>query len=93
MHKSVPGTKKLFFRALELAQNDRYEDAIRAFKASLKADPGDAEARYSLGLMYLLAGDKDAALEEYQALKSLDDSLGKKLLDFISPPRQFSLKV
>lgn len=93
MHKSVPATKKLFFRALELAQKDQYEDAIRAFKASLKADPDDAEARYSLGLMFLLKGDKEAAMEEYQVLRTLDEALGRKLLDFISPPQQFSLKV
>jgi thioredoxin-like negative regulator of GroEL len=93
MHRSVSATKKLFFRALELAQNDRYEDAIRAFKASLQADPDDTEARYSLGLMYLLVGNKDADMEEYQALKLLDDGLARKLLDFISPSGQFSLKV
>jgi tetratricopeptide (TPR) repeat protein len=93
MHRLAPTTKSLFFKALDLAQNDHYEDAIRAFKASLRADPDDVDAHYSLGLMYLLIGNKGAALEEYQVLKRLDDSLGKRLLDFISPPRQFTLEM
>jgi tetratricopeptide (TPR) repeat protein len=93
MHRPAPINKNLFFKALELARNDHYEDAIKAFQASLRADPNDAETHYSLGLMFLLTGKKDAAMEEYRLLKTLDDELGKRLLDFISPPRQFSLEV
>jgi len=92
--KSVnPKTNDVFLKGFELAEQERYEDAIRVFKASARAKPNDADVHYGLGLMYLLTGDKDAAINEYRVLKSLDADLGKKLIGFISPPGQFTLEV
>ncbi|UCE67960.1 MAG: tetratricopeptide repeat protein [Candidatus Zixiibacteriota bacterium] len=92
--KSVnPKTKDIFLKAFELFEQERYEEALRAFKASVQAKPDDANIHYSLALMYLLTGDKNAALNEYRILKSLDADLGKKLIKFISPSGQFKLEV
>jgi len=92
--KSVnPKSNDFFLKGFELFEQKRYEDALRAFKASVRARPDDADVRYGLGLMYLLTGDKNAAMNEYRILKSLNANLGKKLKGFISPARQFTLEV
>ena len=92
--KSVnPKTNDVFLKGFELFEQERYEDAIRAFKASVRARPDDADVHYSLGLMYLLTGDRDAAMDEYRILKSLNPNLGRKLKGFISPSKQFTLEV
>ena len=92
--KSVnPKTNDVFLKGFELFEQERYEDAIRAFKATVRAKPDDANVHYSLALMYLLTGDKDAAMNEYRILRSLNADLGKKLIGFISPPGQFKLEV
>ncbi len=93
MRSLNPKTNDIFLKGFELFEQERYEDALRAFQASARARPKDACVHYGLGLMYLLTGDKEAALTEYEILKSLDRTLGRKLQDFISPPQQFSLKV
>jgi tetratricopeptide (TPR) repeat protein len=86
-------TNDIFLKGFEFFEQKRYEDALKAFKASARARPEDADVRYSLGLMCLLTGDRDAALIEYEILKSLNSPLAEKLGDFISPHQQFSLKV
>jgi tetratricopeptide (TPR) repeat protein len=83
----------LYLRGLELARQERYDEAVRALKASLSSDFRDPEIHYGLGLVYLLSGDKNAAAQEYQIVMSLDPSLGQNFAKFISNVDQLTLKV
>ena len=63
----------------------RLQDAIDAFKHANRIKPDYAEAHHILGLMYLLAGNKASALEEYKILKDLDRVLANELFNRIYP--------
>jgi tetratricopeptide (TPR) repeat protein len=88
-----PKTNDIFLKGFELFEQNRYDEALRAFEESVKAKPDSPEMRYGLGLMYLFTGNKIAALEEYRILRSLDAGLSKRLIGFISPSNQFTLDV
>jgi Flp pilus assembly protein TadD len=88
-----PKTNDIFLKGFELFEQQQYEDALKAFEASARAKPDDADVHYGLGLMYLLTGDRGSAMEEHRILKTLNSNLSTRLLEFISPPGQFSLKV
>jgi TonB family protein len=64
---------------------EQFGEAINEFKQAIKlsAGPGTSEARYSLGLSYLKAGDKDSALKEYEILKRFREDLAERLLEEI----------
>jgi tetratricopeptide (TPR) repeat protein len=63
---------------------ERYKESIDAFKKAIRLNPQLADAYYGLGLVYLLLGDKDYALEQYKILKNLNTDLANTLLDFIN---------
>jgi tetratricopeptide (TPR) repeat protein len=50
---------------------------------SLKPDDADAHYSHSLGITYLILGDKSSALEEYKILKDLDKEKGNDLFNLI----------
>ena len=56
------------------------KEAIASFKNALSINPGSRDAHFGLGLTYMDVKDKDAALEEYSLLKTLDSSLAGMLL-------------
>jgi tetratricopeptide (TPR) repeat protein len=58
--------------------------AIAAYLKCLSLAPRFAKARYNLGYMYVLAGNKPAAREQYTALSSIDASLADKLQQAIN---------
>ncbi|MBA7514522.1 hypothetical protein ES705_06552 [subsurface metagenome] len=60
-----------------------YEKAIEAFKQVIRIQPDYTFAHYSLGMIYLVQGDKNAALDEYKILKDLDQDTADKLFDMI----------
>ena len=64
-------------------QLGRYPEAIEACKHALRIRPDYAEARYNLGAALLLGGDKNAALEQYEILKTLDPNAADKLRSLI----------
>lgn len=62
------------YRYIEL-----YEQAVLQLKQALRYKANYADAYYSLGLTYARMGNRDAALEQYNALKGLDSYLANKL--------------
>ncbi|MGW8272532.1 MAG: tetratricopeptide repeat protein, partial [Thermodesulfovibrionales bacterium] len=56
-----------------------------AYKEAIRLTPGDAGARYNLGVTYVRLGDKDSALTQYRALKVSDPALADDLLSLITP--------
>jgi len=61
----------------------QFNEAIKSFKQAIALKPGWARAHYRLGLAYLKANDKEAAVEQYEILKDLDANYAKKLFDSI----------
>ena len=60
------------------ADNKR-EKAIEAWKKCLELSPRFVKARYNLGYTYTLKKDKTAAMEQYNALATMDSNLAAKL--------------
>jgi len=57
----------------------KYKEAIKALKHSITIKSDNARAHYHLGLAYLVDGDKDAAVAQYEILKDLDENFARKL--------------
>jgi len=57
--------------------------AVAAYKLAIRINPDDAEAHYNLGLVYLITGDRDSALDEYKILRELDRDMANKLFNLI----------
>lgn len=66
---------------------DQTANAIAALKKCLDIAPKFAKARYNLGSIYLVSGNKVAAREQYNVLKDVDATLAAKLLDAINKAR------
>jgi len=60
-----------------------HEEAIKALKQAIQLRPDYAEAHHILGLMYLIPGNRNAALEEYRILNGLDKDLADELFKYI----------
>ncbi len=82
MSKSRQSSTRLLTKGLDLAHEGRIEDAIQMLKTSLCINPKKPETHYGLGLLYLLIGDRDAAMKAYETLNSIDAELAKKLAEF-----------
>ena len=67
--------------ALLYRRAGRGEDARKELLEALRAEPGCARAHYHLGQLYLSQGNRGAALEEYKALKEIDEDLSHRLFD------------
>jgi hypothetical protein len=61
----------------------RWQEAIDAYKQAVRIKPDYAEAHYGLGVVYLVIGDKNAALEQHKILKTLDAERANKLFNLI----------
>jgi len=55
------------------------DKAIAAYLKCLELSPRFAKARFNLGIMYTLGKNKSAAMEQYNSLLALDESLAAKL--------------
>lgn len=64
------------------------ENAVAAFKEALRLAPGSAQTRYHLAVAYLVLYDKKGALEEYEALRDLDEGMAEDLRSRIEAYRQ-----
>jgi nitrous oxidase accessory protein NosD len=59
--------------------SDSYAKALGFLKTAVRLKPNHVDARYSLGLACLELGDNKCALDQYNALKNLDDKLAQEL--------------
>lgn len=82
MNKSRQSSTQLLTKGLDLAHEGRFEDAIQMLNTSLRINPKKPETHYGLGLLYLMNGDRDAAMKEYETLNSIDTELAMKLAKF-----------
>jgi len=62
----------------------RYNEAIESFEQAIRIKHSCEGAHYQLGLSCLAVGNKKAALEQYEVLKSLNASLANRLFNSIS---------
>jgi tetratricopeptide (TPR) repeat protein len=64
---------------------NQLSDALHFFQKAIEIDDSHAEAHYGLALTQLLLGDKNAALAEYEKVKTLiGEEKAKPLLDIIN---------
>ena len=68
------GSNAYFHHHLGVVQYQlkQYKEAIKQFRKALSRESGLAAARYYLGECYLKLGDKEKAIEEYEAALELD---------------------
>ena len=62
----------------------KLDDEIAALQKAVKVRPKYSSARYNLGVTYLKVGRKQAAMKEYEALKTFDESVAEALLQEIN---------
>jgi tetratricopeptide (TPR) repeat protein len=63
----------------------KHQEAIDAFKQTIRIRPDDASAHFALGLNYILKGNKSSALDEYKILKNLNKERANLLYNMIYP--------
>ncbi|HEX8071147.1 MAG TPA: SUMF1/EgtB/PvdO family nonheme iron enzyme [Pyrinomonadaceae bacterium] len=64
----------------------RYEQATEAYQQAVRLSPDFPEARFNLGRLYALTGNKAAAGEQYSLLQKLEPALAERLDRLINPP-------
>jgi tetratricopeptide (TPR) repeat protein len=72
---------------LAYEKTGRYPEAIEQFKLATsfaKGHQGEDEARYNLGMANLSANNKAAAMEQYEALKTMKSAYADSLLSEIN---------
>jgi tetratricopeptide (TPR) repeat protein len=57
----------------------QYDKAIGAYRKCLELSPRFVKARYNLGIIYTINKNKSAAMEQYNSLLALDQTLAAKL--------------
>jgi S1-C subfamily serine protease len=62
---------------------DRKQEAVEYFKKLVLRYPNESETHYNLGYAYAIAGNRNAALQEYQVVKQRDSRSANILLGFI----------
>ncbi|HVG21152.1 MAG TPA: TonB family protein [Blastocatellia bacterium] len=61
----------------------RYEDAVEPLKQILKDDPANFYTHFELGSVYAALGNRELAMQEYEALKPINNDLAERLLKVI----------
>lgn len=61
----------------------RYQKAIDTLTRALELRPGDSGLRFSLGMVYLMKGDRALAMEEYKVLRRTDPERAAELWELI----------
>ena len=61
----------------------KFNEAINDYSEIIKLDPKDDIAYYNRGMMYIQAGDKNKAIQDFESAISIDkiwkNELGKKI--------------
>ena len=60
-------------------RQDRYDEALEAFKQAAAANPDSPGPHYSLGYTYLKLGDRQSAEREYRILKGMNEHTAELL--------------
>ena len=68
-----------FYRGYARAMSGKRQLAIADYEASLRFEPANAEARFSLGFSYALMRRLEEAKEQIAALEPLDEALADRL--------------
>jgi tetratricopeptide (TPR) repeat protein len=61
----------------------RYEEAITSLWKAIDIDPSFMDAHFLLGKSYVQLKDRNAAMNQYEILRTVDDDLAKQLMDLI----------
>ena len=69
--------------AFAYSKTGRYEEAVQAYRESIKLKPDFPDVHYSLGETYVLMKNREEALKEWEALRLLDKNLAQKLKNLI----------
>lgn len=64
---------------------NKVSEAIESFNSALSFDPTFDRARYNLGKAYLKAGDRNAAITQYEILRSQHSDWADRLLALLQP--------
>ncbi len=62
---------------------ENYEKAIDTYKQIISLRSDSPNARFSLGLIYFINGNKEEAFNEYVNLQKIDDQLAENLFDLL----------
>ena len=77
------------FAVIAYAEGDKalsagqHIQAIIAFDKAIELDPGYTDAYYALGLAYIMAGDRRAAIEQLRRLREMDENLANLLANLL----------
>jgi formylglycine-generating enzyme required for sulfatase activity len=66
---------------------ERYEDAIESYRQAIRLKPDFAEVYFNLGRAYNKMGNNDAALKQYDILKTLNPDEAEQLSRIVNPPK------
>lgn len=84
-----------FNLAYAYGRKKRFREAVAEARSALKLDPADEDTRLMLVALEVASGNKQAALDEYQAVKLANPPLGRRMFDAIHgkwvinvPPRR-----
>jgi outer membrane protein OmpA-like peptidoglycan-associated protein/tetratricopeptide (TPR) repeat protein len=69
-----PKAAQLYSKALEMAHNEQFKEAIEVLKESLKIEPSFEDAYLSIAGMYGELKNYQAAIDNYEKAKSIDSS-------------------
>jgi len=76
----APANAAAYFNlGVTLYNAKRFSEAVVAYREVLKLRPSLAQAHYNLGLTYVAINDQKSALEQYEALKTINSDLAKQL--------------
>ena len=78
------GADEYFYLGNSYLQTEQTEPAVRAFRDAIKLRPNFSQPYLSLGAAYMTLGNRRAALEIYESLKTIDAARGARLLKVIN---------
>lgn len=64
---------------------NRASEAVEILTQAINIDPDMGRARYNLGRAYIKLGDRDAAIAQYNILKTVESDWADKLYNIINP--------
>jgi tetratricopeptide (TPR) repeat protein len=74
-----------FDLGISYEDQDKYDDAVAAYRQAIKLRPDYKAAWYALGLAYGKQGKRSEALNALDHIRKLDPSLADKLAGLLSP--------